>query len=255
MIDQLLAPPGGLEAAALAVLFAATLCRATFGFGDGLIATPLLTLLVGARTASPVVALVSAATAALMLGGAWRAVDWPAVRRLVIAAAFGIPAGVYLLDGLPDAALELALGLLVLAFVCFGGGAAAEGEERVLGGAWPWVTGLAAGVLSGLWNVPGPPAVMFARAARWQPERFRASLQAFFLPTMSFVVIGHMSAGLHTAAVGRLFAWDAPGLLLALVLGRLLRGRIPRAWFERGVAGLLLAVSLLLLARGALRLL
>ncbi len=43
----------------LVVLFCSTFIRATFGFGDALVAMPLLAMVVGLKTATPLVALVA----------------------------------------------------------------------------------------------------------------------------------------------------------------------------------------------------
>ena len=56
-----------------AIVFLATLVRSTFGFGDALVAMPLLTLLIGdAKVATPIVAVASAVVAiwvSIQIGG------------------------------------------------------------------------------------------------------------------------------------------------------------------------------------------
>ncbi len=63
-----------LLAAVAGVLFTAAVARSCFGFGDALVAMPLLVALLGARTASPVVALV---TGGRSTGPAQAACWWP----------------------------------------------------------------------------------------------------------------------------------------------------------------------------------
>ena len=43
--------------AILSILFISTFIRSTLGFGDALLAMPLLTLIIGVQTATPLVAL------------------------------------------------------------------------------------------------------------------------------------------------------------------------------------------------------
>ncbi len=69
--------------AVVGVLFVSTLVRSTFGFGDALLA-----MVVGLRTATPLVALVASTIALTILVRHWRAV------RLASAWPFGIAAGI-----------------------------------------------------------------------------------------------------------------------------------------------------------------
>ena len=56
----------------LLVVFFATLVRSTFGFGEGLIAVPLLALIVPVNVAAPLVVLLSITVAAVVVGQDWR---------------------------------------------------------------------------------------------------------------------------------------------------------------------------------------
>jgi len=67
--------------AVLSVVFLAAFARSALGFGDALIAMPLLALMVGMQTATPLVALASSAIAATILMGAWRRVELKVVWR------------------------------------------------------------------------------------------------------------------------------------------------------------------------------
>jgi len=56
----------------LLVVFFATLVRSTFGFGEGLIAVPLLALAIPIGIAAPVVVLLSITIAAIVVVQDWR---------------------------------------------------------------------------------------------------------------------------------------------------------------------------------------
>ena len=56
----------------LVVVFFATLIRSTFGFGEGLIAVPLLALRIPVAVAAPVVVLLSITIAAVVVMQDWR---------------------------------------------------------------------------------------------------------------------------------------------------------------------------------------
>ena len=56
----------------LAVLFLATLIRSAFGFGEALVAVPLLALVIPVEVAAPLAVLVSVTVAGLVLLQDWR---------------------------------------------------------------------------------------------------------------------------------------------------------------------------------------
>src|SRR6185312_7491762 len=81
----------------LAVLFLATLIRSAFGFGEALVAVPLLALLIPVEVAAPVAVLVSVTVAGLVLIQDWRHVHAGSAGRLIVATMFGIPFGLLML--------------------------------------------------------------------------------------------------------------------------------------------------------------
>ncbi len=62
----------------LGVLFLATLIRSAFGFGEALVAVPLLALVIPVEVAAPVAVLVSVTVAGLVLG------SWGEIGALVL---------------------------------------------------------------------------------------------------------------------------------------------------------------------------
>ena len=58
----------------LAVLFLATLIRSALGFGEALVAVPLLVLFIPVEVAAPVAVLVSVTVAGIILARDWREV-------------------------------------------------------------------------------------------------------------------------------------------------------------------------------------
>lgn len=102
--------------AAVLIITVSTLVRSTFGFGDALIAMPLLTLVAGVTIATPLVGLVALTTAATIVIGNWRLIDLKAAWRLIVASLIGIPFGLYLLQTAPESLVKRILGLLLIGF-------------------------------------------------------------------------------------------------------------------------------------------
>ena len=238
-------------AAVVGVLFVSTLVRSTFGFGDALLAMPLLVMIVGLRIATPLVALVASTIAFTILVRHWGEVHLASAWRLIVASLVGIPIGLYLLDRLPETGMKAILAAVVVCFSLYrltGRTPFALKTER---GAWPF--GLAAGILGGAYNTNGPPVVIFGLLRRWPLAAFRATLQGYFFPTGLFILAGHGAAGFWTRPVGELFALSVPAVLLAIWLGARLNHAIPEGKFDRSVHVLLLAVGVLLFVQTVAR--
>lgn len=231
-------------AAVVAVLFVAALVRSTFGFGDAVLAMPLLSLLVGVETATPVVGLVAVANALLVVGIDRDAIDVATARLLVLATLPGIPVGLLLLTRAPEGVVR---GVLGLGLVAFGAWSLRRPALHHLSRRWALPVGFVAGCLGGAYNTNGPPVVVYASLRDWSPEQFRATLQGYFLCTGLLITAGQAASGLWTTAVWQLFLLAAPGVVVALVLGGRLRRRIPAGRFERWVFAAIIVLGLALL--------
>ena len=107
--------------------------------------------------------------------------------------------------------------------------------------------GFVGGVLGGAYNTSGPPAVVYGALQHWPPERFRATLQGYFLPTGLAILIGQGAAGLWTPDVLRLFVYSLPVLLLSAYLGGKANRRLSGGQFRRVIYGALVLMGVLLL--------
>jgi uncharacterized membrane protein YfcA len=228
---------------ALAILFVSTFVRSALGFGDALLAMPLLALLVGVRVATPVVAFAASTIAVTILLRHWRSVDVRATWRLVVASLAGIPFGLLLLKHAPEAQVKLVLGFLLVLYGLYG--LVAPRLPVVRGERLAYAFGFVAGVLGGAYNTNGPPVVIYGALKGWPPEYFRATLQGCFLLTGLLILIGHGLAGLWTPQVLWLYAFSLPAIMLAIFAGERLNRRLPREAFSRVVYALLVAMGVL----------
>jgi len=226
------------------ILFLATLARATLGFGDALLAMPLLTFVVDVQTATPLVALVGLTIALSILSSTWRQVDVRVVWRLALASLVGIPVGLLWLKTAPEAAVKAILGVMLVLFGLYN--LSKPRLPEIKRGLWAYLAGFVAGILGGAYNTNGPPIIIYGTLRRWPPERFRATLQGYFL-TNVMIVAGHGLAGLWTRDVLRLYVYTLPVVMLAIFLGGKLNQRIPCGTFDRFVYTALVVMGILLL--------
>ena len=227
------------------VIFLAALIKATLGFGESLLAMPLLTLMIGLPTATPLVALVATTLTLLMLGSSWRKIDLRSTWRLLGAAALGVPIGVLLVRLAPAALVTRALGIMLIGFGLFS--LFRPALITLAHPAWSYVFGFLAGVLGSAYNTAGPPMVLYSAARRWPPAEFRATMQSVFLPISLLVLLSHGLAGLWSPRVFELYALSLVPMVLAIWLGEQLSRRISEHRFDRLVYGALVVLGLLLL--------
>ena len=236
-----------------AVVFVATLIRSSFGFGEALVAVPLLSLLIPIQVAAPVAVLVSITVATIVVAQDWRDVQVRSAGWLVLATIAGIPFGLWLLTGVEPRVVKAVLGSVILAFASYSlvSRAPLHLERDKL--AWLIGCGFFAGVFGGAYGMNGPPLVVYGSLRRWSAQQFRATLQAYFLPASVLGMGAYAYAGLWVPLVTRYYFWSLPGALVATALGRALNRRLCERGFLRYVyVGLLVAgVALLAQSVGA----
>jgi uncharacterized membrane protein YfcA len=213
----------------LAVVFVATLIRSAFGFGEALIAVPLLALLVPVEVAAPLAVLVSITVAAVIVAQDWRKIHIGSAGWLVLSTLFGIPLGLWMLTAAPETIVKAVLAVVIIGFsaYCLASRQLFELKDDRLA----WVFGFVAGVLGGAYGMNGPPLVIYGALRRWSAEHFRATLQGYFLPASLVGMAGYWLAGLWVPTVTRYYLLSLPLVIIAIFLGRAVNQRLKRERF------------------------
>jgi uncharacterized membrane protein YfcA len=234
--------------AVISILFISSLVRAIFGFGNALIAMPLLAMTsLGMKTASPLVALIATFLSVVILVKDWRIIDFKNTWRLVAATVPGIPLGLILLKGPYENAGKIILALIIIGFSLYCLLRPTLFRLRHEWAAYPF--GFLAGILGGAYNSNGPPVVIYGTLRRWSPDCFRANLQGYLFPANIIIIAGHGLGGLWTPAVGWYIFISLPAVLLAMVIGNRLNLMIPQGHFDRYIHILLILIGALLFIR------
>jgi uncharacterized membrane protein YfcA len=236
--------------AVLTILFVASFIRSAFGFGEALIAVPLLAFAMPVDTAAPIAALVSITVATVAIAQDWRHIHFRSAGRLFLATAVGTPLGLWALHALDEHLAKMLLGAVVTAFAVFAlmrHRRAALHDDR-----HAWIFGFGAGLLGGAYGMNGPPLVVYGALRGWSPRHFRATLQGYFLPASLMTMAGYGLTGLWTPVVTRDYLLALPAVLVATLLGRLLNQRLSGPAFVRclHVCLALIGMMLLLQSRG-----
>lgn len=230
----------------LLIVFVATLIRSAFGFGEALIAVPLLTLFIPLQVAAPLAVLLSITVAAIVVAQDWRQIHVRSAGWLVSSTLFGIPAGLMLLTSTHQQAVKIALAILIVAFSTYSLVGRRPPELHSDHRAWLLGCGFCAGVLGGAYGMNAPPLVMYGAMRRWSAQHFRATLQAYFLPASTLGMAGYWAAGLWTPRVTHYYLISLPAAIVAVFLGRLINRRFRGDRFLKYVYVGLIATGALL---------
>lgn len=228
------------------ILFLSSFIRSTFGFGDALIAMPLLSLFIKVETAAPVVAFMSSFIAVYIIIGNYKQIKIKAIWQLILFSAIGIPIGLYYLEGAGEFIIKLVLAFVLITFALYklyNPHLFSLNNDKT-----GWIAGLIAGLLGGAYNTNGPPIIIYGSMRNWKPEEFRAILQGIFFPTNLFIVAGHGVAGNWTSDVITYTLFAIPAVVIATVLGGIFNKKIPSQRFSKYIYYLLIIIAIVMLA-------
>jgi uncharacterized membrane protein YfcA len=229
-----------------AVVFLATVIRSAFGFGEALVAVPLLALAIPVEVAAPVAVLVSITVALVVVLQDWRSIHILSAVWLVLPTLLGIPVGLLVLKTVPEQVVKALLAIVIIGFSAWSLTPRAHFELK--NDRLAVFFGFLAGILGGAYGMNGPPLAIYGSLRKWAPANFRATLQGYFLPASLAGMAGYWVAGLWTPVVSRFYLVSLPGALLAIFLGRMVNRRLNARQFVLYVhAGLILIGAVLLM--------
>ncbi|MBD3672097.1 MAG: sulfite exporter TauE/SafE family protein [Planctomycetaceae bacterium] len=226
------------------IFFAATV-KAIFGFGEALIAMPLLTWFLPIEQASPTVALISLVSGSSILIREWKHIHFRGALQMILPSLVSIPLGVWMLRTAEDRIVKSLLAVMILGFAIWS--LKRVHRQTLSNDRWAPLAGFLAGLLGGAYNTAGPPVVIYGSLRHWMPEKFRGQLQSFFSVCTIWVVMMHFTQGMITERVLISFASAVPGLCLGLLVGYLVSKKIPARRFRQVIYYLLILIGLMLL--------
>jgi uncharacterized protein len=233
----------------LFIIFVATLIRSAFGFGEALIAVPLLAFLIPLTVAAPLAVLVSITVAAIVIVQDWKHIHLSSTAWLVVPTLLGIPLGILLLKSSHQGAVKAALGAIIIAFSLYSLIGRAPVELKRDSQPWLLICGFLAGILGGAYGMNGPPLAIYGTMRRWSAQQFRATLQGYFLPASIIGMCGYWITGLWTWPVTHYYLLSLPATLLGVLGGRVLNRRMHGERFAKYVYVGLAGIGVLLLAQ------
>jgi uncharacterized protein len=223
-------------------VFVATLIRSAFGFGEALVAVPLLAFWLPLGVAAPLAVLVSITVAGIVVVQDWEKIHLHSTGWLVLSSLPGIPIGLLLLTSSHQRVVKATLAMIIMMFSAYSLVGRALLQLRHDSRPWLLICGFCAGVLGGAYGMNGPPIVIYGAMRRWSAQHFRATLQGYFLPASILGMAGYRMAGLWTATVTHFYLISLPVMLAGVFLGRAINHRLHGEEFFKylylGLAGI-----------------
>jgi uncharacterized protein len=228
-------------------LLTAYFVRGIVGFGSGLIALPLLALILPLPLVVPAVALTDYLASASQGVGSRRDILWPAIVPLVPFMLLGVAAALYLFRQVDPGLLTKALGVFV---ICYAGYTLLGLHPgRVARPHWAAPLGGLGAVVGTLFGTGGPFYVAYLQF--WGPTKgqFRATAATAFLIEGSTRLTGYLAAGFFVREVLWLFALALPLTAVGLYAGHHVHTSIGEGAFKRLIGILLVGSGLALLLK------
>lgn len=234
------------------VVFVATVIRSTFGFGEALVAVPLLALVLPIELAAPLAVLLSILIAAVVIAQDWENIHFASAMWLLVPTLVGIPLGIALLTSSHQFIVKAVLGIVIASFSIF---VLIKQPPELRSESRPWLVGCGflAGVLGGAYGMNGPPLVIYGAMRRWSPQHMRATLQGYFLPASIVAMIGYWRVGLWTHGVTHYFLVSLLTAVPAIFLGREMNRRLRGETYVRYVFVGLVCVGIVLVVQALRR--
>ena len=234
MVDQLLL---------FIVVFISAFTLSVAGFGVGLVAMPLLSLLLGVQIAAPLVALY---VMLLNLAILWRyrvSFNSRAVSRLIISSVVGVPVGIWALRYFNETVILRLLGIVLISYslyILVSPRLFKISQNHI----WTYGFGFVAGCLGGAYNAFAPPVIIYGQLKGWPRNEFKSNLQGFFLFGAVMVILVHGISGNLTELVWYSFLIAIPACALGLSAGLSLDRFLNQRIFRKLVVILLLVLGI-----------
>ena len=231
--------------AAPIILFA-YLVRGICGFGSGLIAIPVLSLMLPLKVAVPLVVMLDYLASAGHGVSLRQSIHWSEISRLIIPALIGVFAGLLIFHNADANLLPRILGGFVLLYALY----SLWGPDLPRASGW-WAAPAAfsGGAVGTMFGTGGPFYVSYLKARQLDKTAFRATFACIFLLDGAARVTGYLGTEVVGIQLLVLLAASLPLMIVGMYLGGKIHTGLSAKVFTRGISILLLVSGASLLLR------
>ena len=219
----------------------AGLAKGATAMGLPLIATPILASVFGPKSAVVIITIPIFVANTLLVLQSWRVFGYlRGLAPLIAANAAGTVVGALLLAGLDQRTFALLITAMVVLFLARGERIVGEPGARRTQLLTP-IVGFVGGVMQGTTSISSPVIGSFFHAMRLEPRDYVITLAAVFQLSAIVQVISYAALGLFTPELATLGVIACIPMLLALMAGIAIRGRLDQVRFRQLIVVLIVA--------------
>jgi uncharacterized protein len=230
-----------------AILIVAYVVRGITGFGSGLIAIPLLAMMLPLTIVVPMIGLLDY-SASLSHGLKHRrAIAWREILPLLPFTFIGVGAALYLFKTIDAALLTRFLGGFVLLYALyslFGGNPHGHATRN-----WAIPAGGLGGFIGTLFGTGGPFYVIYLQIRGLDKSAFRATIATIFFIDGASRIVGYTASGFYSKETLILVASGLPIMAVAMYIGGHVHTNISQESFRRAIGVVLIGSGLALIFR------
>lgn len=229
------------------IIIVAFFVRGIAGFGSGLIAIPLLALMLPLSMVVPLVGLLDYLASTSHGARHRQAISWRDIYPLLPFTFAGVLTALYLFHTVDAELLRKALGGFILLYALYTLLSSGPGFR---GSRWWAIPGGGLGGLIGtLFGTGGPFYVIYLRLRHLDKTAFRATIAIIFLIDGGSRIIGYFVSGFYTGDTMYLLAAALPIMIIGMYIGGHVHTTISQRTFQRAIGILLVGSGLALLLR------
>lgn len=217
------------------------------GFGGGLVAIPLLCLIMDVKVAVPLSILSGLVITTTMAYDLRRLLDWRKILPLLIGSIPGVFVGTILLKHADPVMVNRTLGLLLISISALNLTIKPKPVNPPV--LWGYVAGFFSGSITASVGAGGPPAIIYVTLNDWKKDEIKATLTGFFVLNGYFTAAVHAWNGMITRSVLNYFVFTLFFVLLGTFAGSRISGRINRRTYLRIVYILLMGLGIVMMTR------
>jgi len=231
----------------LIVIFFAGFTQGLSGFGSVLVSLPLLALFLDIKTVIPLMSLYGLVISTILLISLRKDLNIKELLLMLAGTVPGIPVGVFLLNKFPASALQYALGGILVLF----GAYALFLKPPVLntGRISKTASGFLAGCLGGSIGASGPPVIIYTAVQPWTKNEIKSCLTGYFIITGAGISLTHAAYGLITHEVLTYFFAGLISLVLGVLAGNKMYGKINEAAYKKAISALILMMGTIMVLK------
>lgn len=203
--------------------------QSLMGFGGGLIAIPLLGLVMPLQEVVTVIILYQFSMG-LLLFKIYKQVSWREIWRMTPAMVIGTVLGLLVLKYVPGDAIRIFLALYIILHL-LRTHTAFDPLKKILEWGGTHLAGFLGGGIQGTLGTGGPAFILYLKDIAKNSGEFRANVTAIMFLSHIPRIIGSSEFGWITPDLMKLGLIAYPGFLAALALGQMLHDKIPQKIF------------------------